>query len=132
MPHNNANTPNAHKYWPSSLFMTDELVEIIETISLSMCGLAVILWMSIGTFSRSDRGEVFAQKTIAILCVAAALLLIVFNFMSGELWGSGNVALPMALVAVVVAISASMNLKGKDVQGETNPHEIMKMRKEER
>ena len=46
--------------------------------------------------------------------------------------GSGNVALPMALVAVVVAISASLNLKGKDVQGETNPHQIMKMRKEER
>tara|TARA_B100000575_G_scaffold48510_3_gene35454 strand:- start:23273 stop:23611 length:339 start_codon:yes stop_codon:yes gene_type:complete len=112
--------------------VTSGLVEAIEAISLSMCGLAVILWMSIGTFSRSTRGEVFAQRTIATLCVTAALLLTVFNFMGGELWGSGNVALPMALVAVVVAISASMNLKGKDVQGETNPHQIMKMRKEER
>lgn len=110
--------------------MTEVFVGIVETISLTMCGLSVILWMSIGTFSRSVRGEIFAQRTIALLCIIAALLLVVFNFMGGELWGSGNVALPMALVAVVVAISASMSLKGKDVQGETNPHEIMKMRKD--
>ena len=109
--------------------MTELFVGIVETISLTMCGLSIILWMSIGTFSRSIRGEVFAQRSIALLCITAALLLVVFNFMGGELWGSGNVALPMALVAVVVAISASMSLKGKDVQGETNPHEIMKMRK---
>mgnify|MGYP005742130681 FL=1 len=124
------NSPNPHKYWRFRAYMAEVLVGIVETISLTMCGLSVILWMSIGTFSRSVRGEVFAQRAIASLCVIAALLLVVFNFMGGELWGSGNVALPMALVAVVVAISASMSLKGKDVQGETNPHEIMKMRKD--
>ena len=52
--------------------------------------------------------------------------------MGGELWGSKSVALPMALVAVIVAISASMSLKGKDVQGEANPHQIMKLKKENR
>tara|TARA_Y100000746_G_scaffold207081_1_gene195189 strand:- start:130 stop:468 length:339 start_codon:yes stop_codon:yes gene_type:complete len=112
--------------------MAGGLVEIVETISLSMCGLSVVLWMSIGTFSRSDRGEVLAQRAIATLCIIAALLLTLFDLLGGELWGSGNVALPMALVAVVVAISASLNLKGKDVQGEANPHQIMKMRKENR
>ena len=40
-------------------------------------------------------------------------------------------ALPMALVAVIVAISATLNLKGKDVQGEANPHQIRMMRREE-
>tara|TARA_B100000676_G_scaffold97326_1_gene97327 strand:+ start:128 stop:520 length:393 start_codon:yes stop_codon:yes gene_type:complete len=124
------NSPNPHKYWRFRTYMAEVFVGIVETISLTMCGLSVILWMSIGTFSRSVRGEIFAQRAIASLCVIAALLLVVFNFMGGELWGSGNVALPMALVAVVVAISASMSLKGKDVQGETNPHEIMKMRKD--
>lgn len=112
--------------------MAGGLVEIVETISLSMCGISVVLWMSIGTFSRSDSGEVLAQRAIAILCVSAALLLTLFHLLGGELWGSDNVALPMALVAVVVAISASLNLKGKDVQGEANPHQIMKMRKENR
>ena len=106
--------------------MAGGLVEIVETISLSMCGISVVLWMSIGTFSRSDSGEVLAQRAIATLCVSAALLLTLFDLLGGELWGSGNVALPMALVAVVVAISASLNLKGKDVQGEANPHKIMK------
>ena len=112
--------------------MVDGLVEIVETISLSMCGISTILWMSIGTFSRSDRGEVLAQRVIATLCITSAVLLTVFNFLGGELWGSGNVALPMALIAVVVAISASLNLKGKDVQGEANPHQIMKLKKENR
>jgi hypothetical protein len=51
--------------------------------------------------------------------------------MGGELWGSRNVARPMAVVAVIVALAGVMNIKGKDVQGETNPHKIAKMRAEE-
>lgn len=109
--------------------MNSGLVDLIESLSLGMCGVAVILWMSIGTFSRSMKGEIFAQRTIATLCVVSAFLLVVLNFMGGELWGSKSVALPMALVAVIVAISASMSLKGKDVQGEANPHQIMKLKK---
>ena len=112
--------------------MVGGLVEIVETISLSMCGISTLLWMSIGTFSRSDRGEVLAQRLIATFCITSALLLTLFDFLGGELWGSSNVALPMALIAVVVAISASLNLKGKDVQGEANPHQIMKLKKKNR
>mgnify|MGYP001310306497 CR=1 FL=1 len=112
--------------------MTSGLVGIVESLSVGMCGIAVILWMSIGTFSRTMRGEIFAQRTIATLCIISAFLLVALNFMGGELWGSKSVALPMALIAVIVAISASMSLKGKDVQGETNPHQIMKMKRENR
>ncbi|MBP50829.1 MAG: hypothetical protein QGI73_03635 [Candidatus Thalassarchaeaceae archaeon] len=107
------------------------VVGILETASVSFCGVATLLWMSIGTFARSERGEVAAQRAIATLCITSAIMLILLNSMGGELWGSGSMALPMALVAVIVAISATLNLKGKDVQGETNPHEIMKMRREE-
>ena len=67
--------------------MVDGLVEIVETISLSMCGISTILWMSIGTFSRSGRGEVLAHRLIATLCITSAVLLTVFNFLGGELWG---------------------------------------------
>jgi hypothetical protein len=35
------------------------------------------------------------------------------------------------VVAVIVALAGVMNIKGKDVQGETNPHKIVKMRAEE-
>ena len=50
--------------------------------------------------------------------------------MGGELWGSRNVSRPFALAALVVAFASMMNIKGKDVQGEINPHEIMRMRKD--
>ncbi|RAH16924.1 MAG: hypothetical protein CMB58_002650 [Methanobacteriota archaeon] len=111
--------------------MTTELVDTLETLSISFCGVATLLWMSIGTFARTGKGEVLAQRTIASLCVTSAIMLIVLNSMGGELWGSGSMALPMALVAVIVAISATLNLKGKDVQGEANPHQIRMMRREE-
>ncbi len=108
-----------------------DTVELLETGSVSLCGIAVILWMSIGTFSRSKTGELLAQRAIALICIVSALLLFVLHYMDGELWGSRNMARPMAVIAVIVAISAVMNIKGKDVQGETNPHKIAKIRREE-
>jgi hypothetical protein len=38
----------------------------------------------------------------------------------------------LAVTAIIVAITGMLNIKGKDVQGETNPHQIMKMRAAER
>ena len=72
-----------------------------------------------------------AQRAIAMICLVSAVLLFVLHYMGGELWGSRNMARPMAVIAVIVAISAVMNIKGKDVQGEANPHKIAKMRAEE-
>ena len=106
-------------------------VNLLETGSVSLCGIAVILWMSIGTFSRSEASELLAQRAIALACLTSAVLLIALHYMGGELWGSSNMARPMAVIAVIVAISAVMNIKGKDVQGETNPHKIARMRREE-
>ena len=108
-----------------------DTVALLETGSVGLCGVAVILWMSIGTFSRSAAGELLAQRAIAMICLVSAVLLFVLHYMGGELWGSRNMARPMAVIAVIVAISAVMNIKGKDVQGETNPHKIARMRREE-
>ena len=108
-----------------------DTVGLLETGSVSLCGVAVILWMAIGTFSRSAAGELLAQRAIAMICLVSAVLLFVLHYMGGELWGSRNMARPMAVIAVIVAISAVMNIKGKDVQGETNPHKIARMRSEE-
>ena len=108
-----------------------ELVATLESLSVSLCGLATILWMSIGTFSRSEGGEMFVQRLIAALCVISAILLFSLHSMGGELWGSRNVARPFAVAALIVAAAGSLNIKGTDVQGETNPHQIMKMRRAE-
>jgi|TARA_B100001245_G_C22664364_1_gene325448 hypothetical protein len=87
--------------------------------------------MSIGSFSRSEARELLAQQVIAALCVTSAVLLFALHQMGGELWGSRNVARPMAVIAVIVALAGMLNIKGKDIQGETNPHKIAKMRQEE-
>ena len=38
---------------------------------------------------------------------------------------------PFAVIAVTMAVASVMNIKGKDVQGESNPHNIMKGRRDE-
>ena len=68
----------------------------------------------------------------SVLCVTSAILLFSLHYLGGELWGSRNVALPFALTALIVAAAGSLNIKGQDVQGEINPHEIMRMRKQEK
>ena len=93
--------------------------------------MAVLLSMSIGSFSRSEARELLAQQVIAALCVTSAVLLFALHQMGGELWGSRNMARPMAVIAVIVALAGMLNIKGKDIQGETNPHKIAKMRQEE-
>ena len=109
-----------------------DVVALAEPASVGLCSVAVLLWMSIGTFSRTESGEMLAQRVIAALCLVSAVLLFGLHYMGGELWGSRNVARPMAVVAVIVALAGTMNIKGKDVQGEANPHKIAKLRAEEK
>lgn len=109
-----------------------EVLSVLETLSLSGCLVAMLLWMSIGTFTRAPWGEAFAQRVILILCVASAIMLFAFHHLGGELFGSQNVARPFALVALIVAAAGSLNIKGTDVQGEINPHQIMRMRRDEK
>jgi len=63
------------------------------------------------------------------LCWTSAVMLFILHYLGGELWESRNAARPLAILAIIVALTASLNIKGKDVQGETNPHEIMKKRR---
>ncbi len=116
---------------PSRTGFVMEFLELAESASFAMCSIAVFLWMSIGSLSRSTRSEVIAQRVIAIICISSAILLFIIHYSGGEIWGSSNIARPLAVVAIVVAISAVMNIKGKDVQGETNPHKIMKKLRDE-
>ena len=86
--------------------------------------------MSIGTLSRTDKSEKIAQKIMAILCFSAAISLFGLYFAGGNLFGSANFARVLAVVCIAVGVSAGMNIKGEDIQGESNPHDLMKMRRE--
>ena len=106
-----------------------EMLELLENISLTLCGAALFLWISIGTLARSRNGEIITQRVIMSLCWTSAVMLFILHYLGGELWESRNAARPLAILAIIVALTASLNIKGKDVQGETNPHEIMKKRR---
>ena len=98
-----------------------ELVSILETASITMCGVATILWMAIGTLARFENGEILTQKIVAALCIISAIMLFVLHYLGGELWGSTNVSRPFAVIAVIVAISGMINIKGKDCLLYTSP-----------
>jgi len=108
-----------------------EYLELIEAGSLSLCGLATFLWMAIGSLSKTTRSEILAQRLISVICLSSAALLFALHYSGGEIWGSKNIARPFAVIAVTMAVASVMNIKGKDVQGEANPHNIMKARRDE-
>lgn len=116
---------------PNSLGSGVDYLALTESASLGMCSLAVLLWMAIGSLSRTPESEILAQRVIAGICLASAALLFFLHYSGGEIWGSKNIARPFAVIAVIVALSSMMNIKGKDIQGESNPHKIMKARREE-
>ena len=114
---------------PVGLFMG--YLEIIEAASLVLCSLATFLWMAIGSLSKTTESEILAQRIIAAICLTSALLLFSLHYSGGEIWGSNKIARPFAVIAVMMAGASVMNIKGKDVQGEANPHSIMKRLKDE-
>jgi len=98
-----------------------EFVEALESISLGMCGIAMILWMSIGTLSKTTQSEIIAQRIIASICISSAILLFGVHYSGGELWGSRNIARPFAVISIIVAIASIMNIKGTEIQKGSYP-----------
>ena len=67
---------------------------------------------------------------MSILCFGAAVSLFALYFAGGSIFGSANMARIFAVVCIALGISATINIKGEEVQGEPNPHKLMKARKE--
>ena len=99
-------------------------VDFIEHLAESLCGISVILFTFIATFSRSEKAEYVVQNLIAILLIAAAIVLWWLSLSGGELWGSNYLPKPLSLVCIVIAISARMNIKGENISFGANPHTI--------
>ena len=106
------------------------LVGLLESLSTITCAGTLIIWISIGTLSKTDRSEKIAQQVMTILCFSAAISLFGLYYAGGSMFGSTNMARVLAVVCIALGISATMNIKGEEVQGEPNPHQLMKARKE--
>ena len=68
---------------------------------------------------------------MTILCFVTALGLVLFHHMDGIFWGSPALANFLALVLVLMGVvSQIIPIKGEEIQGEPNPHHLMKLRRE--
>ena len=107
-----------------------ELLGVFEVLSSLTCGGALVIWMSIGSLSKTESAEERAQKIMVVLCFGAAISLFGLHYAGGSVFGSFMLARVLAVVCIAVGLSASLNIKGKEVQGEPNPHQLMKARRE--
>ena len=101
-------------------------VVFIEHLAEALCGSSAILFTFIATFSRSESLELKAQNAIAILLLSAAAVLWWLSLSGGSLWGSNYLPKPLSVVCIILAISARMNIRGKNVSFGANPHSIKK------
>lgn len=101
-------------------------VDSIEYLAQSLCYTSAILFAFIATFSRSQKAENIAQNVIALLLVSSAVVLWWLSLSGGELWGSNYLPKPLSLVCIILAFSARMNIKGRNVSFGANPHNIGK------
>lgn len=106
------------------------LMELIETLSQLLCASTLMLWVLIATLSQSDESEDRAQWAMVILSLSAMVSLISLDLLGGSLWGSTYIPKPLAVMCLVFALLARLNIKGRTVSNGMNPHEIMKQNRE--
>jgi len=94
------------------------------------CWLALFLFTFIATASRNPRLEILMQHTLMWLCLVMALTLSLMWFDDQSMWGRADPR-PLAVMCVIIAISARLNLHGKNVSFGANPHTIGKSEESE-
>ena len=105
---------------------------MLESLSQTLCGLTVMLWVLIATISRNDVAENRAQWLMFVLSLATACALILLDWEGGSIWGSTYLPKPLALLCIVFAFLARLNLKGQNLSQGMNPHQIKKANREAR
>lgn len=102
----------------------------VETISQLTCGISLLGFMFIASASRSPKLESLVQWVVVISSLLAATFLILLWYLDGSIWGSKGMVRPLAVLSILIAIAARMNLKGAQISQGMNPHQIMKEKKE--
>ena len=105
-------------------------METVETLSQLLCASTLMLWVLIGTFSRTDESENRAQWAMFFLSLSAMASLIILDVSGGSLWGSTYLPKPLAVLCLAFAFLARLNLKGRSISQGMNPHQIMKENRE--
>ncbi len=107
------------------------MLELAESILSWSCGMIVVIWISIGTLARSVRMERIAHNAVTLLCFLTAAGLIIFDRLGEEFWDTEPLANFLALMLVILGIVGQIiPIRGEEIQGEPNPHHLMKARKE--
>ena len=106
-------------------------VGLVESLARLTCGIALLLFIFIAIFSRSEKVEQAVQRILSVVCFTAAASLGWLSFVGGEFYGSSALPPVLAFACVIVAIGAGLNIQGIDLTQGMNPHQIMKMKLEE-
>jgi hypothetical protein len=107
------------------------MLEFFESLLSWSCGLVIVIWISIGTLARSQKIERISHNIMTFLCFITAVGLVFFHFQGGVFWGSPPLANFLALVLLVMGIASQIiPIRGEEIQGEPNPHHLMKLRRE--
>ena len=103
----------------------------VETLLGYGCGIALLIWMSIGTLARSERVEKLGHDIMTLICFVTAVGLFWFHSAGGAFWGSPILARPLAIVLILFGIASRFPMKGVEIQGEPNPQQNNRMRRGE-
>ena len=105
-------------------------MEPLETLSQTLCASTLMLWVLIGTLSRTDTGENRAQWAMFVFALCTTVSLMLLDVSGGSLWGSTYLPKPLAVLCMAFAFLARLNIKGRNVSQGMNPHQIMKENRE--
>ena len=99
---------------------------MLESTAQVFCGLSLFGFMFIATASRSEKLESLVQWMVVICSLLAAVMLFWLWGAGGSIWGSEGMIRPLAVLCILIALAARLNLKGKQLSQGMNPHQIMK------
>tara|TARA_B100000214_G_scaffold283419_1_gene213016 strand:+ start:123 stop:458 length:336 start_codon:yes stop_codon:yes gene_type:complete len=99
-------------------------LEFIQIITNLSCGISILAFTFVATASRSEKIEAIIQWSIVMTCLTSAFLLIIIKVIDGDFWGSKITPPPLASLCIIIAISARLNLKGKQISRGISPHKI--------
>ncbi len=104
-----------------------EALELIQLSTNLSCGISFLAFTFVASASRSEKIEALVQWTIVTTCLLSAILLMILKINDSQFWGSNMTAPPMAAFCIIIAISARINLKGKQISRGVSPHKIRKL-----
>lgn len=106
-------------------------LDVVESITRAACGIALLLFVFIATFSRSKVAEEIVQRILGAVCFITAGLMIWLTLGDGSFYGSTALPPVLAFACIIVGIGSNLNIRGENISQGMNPHQIMRLAREE-